>query len=456
MRHWRIAIVGAIAAVWLARAGSAVEAVPIDAGGPLTTTDTSRDAYSLPAPGLPDGTRAAFFRGRNLFRQVWIVAPSADDASDGLGPVFNRQSCIACHPRNGRGFAPDEPAEEMRAMLVRLSLPGAGPHGAPLPVPAYGDQLNDGAIPGVPREGRAFVAYSRRMVTLAGGESVDMRTPVIGFRDLAFGPFGADVLVSARIGPAVFGLGLLEAVSEETLTALAARPGPRAGRLNRVRDDATQRLVPGRFGAKANQPSVRQQVATAFLGDLGITSTLYPRQNCTAVQSACQSAPDGGTPELSGVQLDDLVTYLEWLAVPARRDRDQPEVRRGERLFASYGCADCHVPQLTAAIAGPAGEAREQTIQPWTDLLLHDLGSGLADGRPDFAATGSEWRTAPLWGVGLAEHVGGRVGYLHDGRARTLLEAILRHGGEADDARAAVVAAAPAERAALLAFLKSL
>ena len=200
---------------------------------------------------------------------------------------------------------------------------------------------------------------------------------------------------------------------------------------------------------------MRQQVASAFLGDLGITSALYPHENCAAAQSACRSAPDGGSPALSETQLDDLVTYLEWLAVPARRDRDRSEVRQGERLFATFGCADCHVSQLMTAVPDAASDLHDQAIQAWTDLLLHDLGAGLADGRPAFAASGSEWRTAPLWGIGLAEHVGGRVGYLHDGRARTLLEAILWHGGEADGARDAVAAAAPAERSALLAFLKS-
>ena len=456
LRRSLIGTAGAIAAVWLAQAGSAVEPALVDAGGRLTVVDASRDACSLPAPGLPDARRDAFFRGRNLFRQVWIAAPSPDQAVDGLGPVFNRQSCIACHARNGRGFAPDGPAEEMRAMLVRLSLPGSGPHGAPIPVPAYGDQLNDGAIPGGPREGRAAVTYSYRLVSLSGGETVQLRRPEIGFRDLAFGPLDADVLVSARIGPAVFGLGLLNAVRDETLMRLAARPGGHAGRLNQVWDDAARQRVPGRFGAKANQPSVRQQVASAFLGDLGITSALYPHENCAPAQSACRSAPDGGSPELSETQLDDLVTYLEWLAVPARRDRARSEVRQGERLFATFGCAGCHVSQLMTAVPDAASDLHDQAIQAWTDLLLHDLGAGLADGRPAFAASGNEWRTAPLWGIGLAEHVGGRVGYLHDGRARTLLEAILWHGGEADGARDAVAAAARAERSALLAFLKSL
>lgn len=430
-------------------------AEPMQAAGPMTVFDTSRDAYARPAPALPTNRRDAFFRGRSLFRQVWVVAPSADASVDGLGPVFNRPSCISCHVRNGRGFAPDGPGEELRAMLVRLSLPGRTSHGAPVPVPGYGDQLNDAAIPGVPPEGRVSISYEVRIVALGGRETIELRRPVIGIRDLAFGPLGPEVLRSARIGPAVYGLGLLEGVGVDALEQLAARPGSRAGRLNRVWDDAASRWVVGRFGAKANQPTVRQQVAAAFLGDLGITTPVYPAENCAAGQDACRDAVDGGTPELTSDQLDDLVTYLIWLGVPARRDSERPEVRNGERLFARFGCADCHVPSLPlGTTTEPAGKA--QHIQPWTDLLLHDMGPDLSDGRPDFEATGHEWRTAPLWGIGLAERVGGRVGYLHDGRARTLLEAILWHGGEAADARDAVAGAAPGERAALLAFLRSL
>lgn len=422
------------------------------AGGGLTVSIATPEALTQPAPSLNEADRPAFFRGRNLFRQVWIVAPAQDAEVDGLGPVFNRLSCLACHAKNGRGFAPERPGEEMRAMLVRLSIPGVGRQGEPLEHPWYGDQLNELGIPGVPGEGRAFLRYETRSVTLADGEVVALRKPVVEFRDLQFGPLGADVMTSLRIAPAVHGLGLLEAVPEATLLALAAR----SGRPNRVWNAREQRITVGRFGAKANQPDLRQQVAAAFHGDLGITSTLFPEENCAPVQGACRAATNGGSPELSDDQLADLVFYLELLAVPARRHVDDPKVRAGEAIFGKFGCAACHAPQLVTGEHASRPELSHQAIQPYTDLLLHDMGDDLADGRPDFAATGREWRTAPLWGIGLAKVVDERAGFLHDGRARTLLEAILWHGGEAQAARESVSRAPRAEREALLRFLESL
>lgn len=422
------------------------------AGGDLTVSLATPEALTQAAPSLNEADRPAFFRGRNLFRQVWVVALAQDAEVDGLGPVFNRLSCLACHAKNGRGFAPERPGEEMRAMLVRLSIPGAGPHGAPLEHPRYGDQFNELGIPGVPGEGRAFLRYETRSVTLAEGETVELRKPVIEFRDLQFGPLGVDVMTSLRIAPAVHGLGLLEAVPEATLLALAAR----SGRPNRVWNAREQRITVGRFGAKANQPDLRQQVAAAFHGDLGITSTLFPEENCAPVQSACRAATNGGSPELSDDQLADLVFYLELLAVPARRHADDSEVQAGEAAFTKFGCATCHVPRLTTGEHASRPELSHQAIQPYTDLLLHDMGDDLADGRPDFAATGREWRTAPLWGIGLAKVVDERAGFLHDGRARTLLEAILWHGGEAQAARESVSRAPRTEREALLRFLESL
>lgn len=421
-----------------------------------TVADASRDAYSMPMSGLPEDLRQRFLGGRALFRQVWVIAPSADDAIDGLGPVFNRLSCIACHPRNGRGFAPEGPTDELRAMLVRLSMPGDRDKAPPMPHPDYGDQLNELGVPGVPGEGRAAIYYTVREVTLADGTRVPLRAPSIRFRDLAFGDPGPTLLTSARIGPAVFGLGLLEAVPDTTLEHLAKRPGPHRGRMNLIWDAALGRLVPGRFGAKANETTLTRQVAAAAHGDLGITSSLHPVENCTPIQTACRLAPSGGAPELSDDQLDDLVTYLRFVAAPARRDPTDVVVRRGEQRFGDYGCADCHVPTLSTAVDALPAALAGKTFQPYTDLLLHDMGADLADGRPDHLAGGQDWRTPALWGIGLASRVDPRAGFLHDGRARSLLEAVLWHGGEAIDARDAVRDAAPDDRAALLRFLESL
>jgi CxxC motif-containing protein (DUF1111 family) len=212
----------------------------------------------------------------------------------------------------------------------------------------------------------------------------------------------------------------------------------------------------GRFGWKANQPSLLQQTAAAANGDMGLTSTLFPSKPCTAVEQDCAAAPRGQQPELSDARLADVVAYLAGLAVPDRRDAEAPAVRRGEALFAAAGCDRCHAPTwVTAGLPG-FPELAGQTIHPYSDLLLHDLGSGLADGRPDHLAGRRDWRTPPLWGIGLARQVNPAAGYLHDGRARTLLEAILWHGGEAKPARDRVARLPAEQRNDLLAFLNSL
>lgn len=423
--------------------------------------ETGREAFSKPFPELDPGQLELFYRGRSLFRQNWVAVspgvPTADTAVDGLGPLYNRLSCAACHQKNSRGTAPELPGERMQSMLVRLSVPGAGPHGGPRPHPAYGEQLNEEGIPGVPGEGRADLVWSTRKVRLADGETVELRSPRVVFRELAYGPLDR-VLVSPRVSPAVFGLGLLEAVADETLEQLAASPRPDGihGRINHVWDEERQQKVAGRFGLKANAPNLRQQSAGAFIGDLGITSPLFPEENCRPVQTACRKAPSGGHPELTAKQLDEVTFYLTHLAVPARRDANAPAVLHGEALFARLGCVHCHLPSLTTASTPRFPLMANRTFAPYTDLLVHDMGRGLADNRPDHEAGGRDWRTAPLWGLGLVPVLGDRPRYLHDGRARNLQEAILWHGGEGKAARDRYARLNKAEREDLLAFLASL
>ncbi|MDH0303363.1 MULTISPECIES: di-heme oxidoredictase family protein [unclassified Pseudomonas] len=417
-----------------------------------------RMAFAQPMPGLvEDAQLERFFRGRGLFHQAWVIAPSLDTAVDGLGPLYNRITCIACHPRNGRGQAPAQPDEPMRSMLVRLSVEGLGEHGEPAPHPLYGDQLNEQGIPGVPGEGRALLDWEEHPLPLGDDETVMLRKPALRFEALAYGLPGP-VRTSARVAPPVFGLGLLEAIEASTLQALADAPKPDGvkGRINQVWSVERKRLEPGRFGLKANQPDLRQQIASAMHGDLGITSPLYPQQNCTSLQRACRQAPVGGEPELDGLQLSDLHYYFAHLAVPARRDRDKPEVIEGERLFAALGCVACHTPSVQTGEHPDFPSLPRQRIEPYSDLLLHDMGEGLADGREDFRASGREWRTPPLWGLGLSQTVAPGSGYLHDGRARSLSEAILWHGAEAEAARERYRQLPRTARQALEAFLMSL
>lgn len=445
MRHGRLPGICVAALIGLA--------VPVSADDAVMVTDRGRDAYSQPLPVLAPERIEGFRAGRSLFRQAWLLAPSTDQPElDGLGPLFNRLSCIACHVKNGRGEPPDGPDDVMRSTLLRLSVAGTDPHGGPNPHPVYGDQLNPDGIPGVPGEGKATLRWHEHEEALAGGETIRLRRPELVVRDLAYGPLETGTMTSVRLAPPVYGLGLLEAVPEEAILALAAANG---GRANRVWDVERGAPAIGRFGLKANQPSLRQQNAGALAGDIGITSRLFPNETCTPAQTACAAGVNRRRPELADTQLDALTLYVQALAVPARRGADDAEVRAGEELFAGVGCAACHAPVLTTG-PHPVAELAGRTIHPYTDLLLHDLGEGLADGRPDFLAGGREWRTPPLWGIGLAEVIAGRAFYLHDGRARTLAEAILWHGGQAQAARDAFRDLPPERRAELLAFIRSL
>lgn len=420
-----------------------------------------REVLSRPLVALDDAARETFFRGRGLFRTSWVIAgtaPAERDSVAGLGPLYNRLACVSCHPKNGRGRAPDGSRERMQSMLVRLSVPGRDGHGGPRPHPAYGDQLNEEGVPGVPGEGRAQVTWITSRVRLADGSTVELRRPRIRFAELAHGP-AKGMLYSARVSPPVAGLGLLDAVPAASLQALAAEKKPDGvrGRVNTVWDAVGQGQAVGRFGLKSNVATLRQQIAGAFLGDMGITSPLFPTENCTPAQTACRQAPSAGQPELSQKQLDDIVFYVAHLAPPPRRpaSADFP-VERGAGLFRSIGCALCHRERLETAAHPEYPLLAAQAIAPYSDLLLHDMGAALADGRPDFAATGREWRTPPLWGLGSMAAISEATHLLHDGRARNVEEAILWHGGEAAKARQRYTRLPARDREALKAFLESL
>jgi len=286
-----------------------------------------------------------------------------------------------------------------------------------------------------------------------------LRRPVYSLQNAAYGEPDPEMMISPRVANQMIGLGLLEAVPEEAILALAD-PDDRdgdgiSGRPNYVRDVAGDRTVLGRFGWKANEPTVAQQTAGAFLGDMGITTPVFPEQNCTDAIAGCATAADGGSPEIEPDDFQKVVLYASTLAVPARRDWDDPQVLQGKALFNEIGCTACHKPILATGAHPTIPALSNQTIRPYTDLLLHDMGEGLADGRPDYEADGREWRTPPLWGIGLIETVNGHTHFLHDGRARNLTEAILWHGGEAQAARDRFAVLGQTEREALLRFLNS-
>ncbi len=381
--------IGFIAALGLSLAASSGEAlerklreqllaIPLTSalGGETTRPVSAPNAFSLQAPNAARRHQRPFSFGNRLFNTNWVEAPASVKSFDGLGPMFNRVSCAGCHTKDGRGEPPPNGKGPMDSMLLRISIPGTGEHGAPNPVAGYGDQLSERALNGIAPEGIVW-------------------------------------------------------------------------------DSVTNLPAIGRFGWKAGQPTLKNQNTGAAAGDIGLTSSVHPAENCPKEQSACVAAINGGTPELTAEFVEKLTLYTASLAVPAQRNSDDEQVRQGGELFRSMGCAACHMPTLKSGVHD-LPEVSNQIFHPFTDLLLHDMGEALADNRPDFEASESEWRTPPLWGLGLVPVVNGHQFLLHDGRANGFAEAILWHGGEAEAAKEKFRTAPKAEREALIAFLQSL
>lgn len=431
-----------------------------NSGGATTVHDATRKAYSFPAANLDMRRRGEFFIGNAFFNSPWVVAPASAAARDGLGPLFNARSCDACHNNDGRGRPPAKEGERPVSLVMQFATPTPGTNNEPGADPRYGGNLNPFAIGGVPAEGNVHIGHKEIHGKFADGESYTLLAPEYTFTDLAYGELAATTKFSPRVAPAVFGSGLLEAVPE---SQILERNDPDdadgdgiSGRANRVWDLITQQIVVGRFGWKSNQPAIAHQTAAAFSGEIGTSTSLRPQQNCTEVQTTCLAAPNGGEPEISDEIFNHIVNYQRMLAVPVRRNLDSPRVKRGAQLFLEGSCAACHRPTFITADLPAEPWASKQTIHPFTDLLLHDMGPALADGRADFEASGSEWRTPPLWGLGLQQKVNGHTRLLHDGRARDASEAILWHGGEGERAKEAFRTMSKADRAALLEFLGSL
>ncbi|WP_318476771.1 di-heme oxidoreductase family protein [Photobacterium leiognathi] len=439
----------------------------IKSGGNTTTPKTGANAFSLPASNLPMSKRLDFSVGNSFFRNPWVQAPATTDARDGLGPIFNTNGCQNCHIKDGRGHPPEKDDMNSVSMLVRMSIPALTDEqkqqlikSGVIPEPTYGDQLQDFALPDAKPEGKIALTYTDVPVTFADGEVITLRKPNLFITDLNYGPIADDVMLSARIAPPMIGLGLLEHIPEQTLKNFvveqAAENKGVSGKLNQVWDVRANKTVTGRFGWKAGQPNLMQQNAAAFNGDIGLTNALFEQENCTDKQTICAELPNGGKHEASEKVLTFVEFYSQHLAVPARRNINDPQVMKGEKLFADIGCQSCHRTQIKTAKVPERPALSEQMINPYTDLLLHDMGEGLADNRPEFLANGKEWRTPPLWGLGYTEEVNGHTNFLHDGRARSVMEAVLWHGGEAQTSRDKVLQLSKSDRQALVAFLDSL
>ena len=447
-------------------------------GGDTTVYATGRNAFSFPAANLPDAERTRFVIGNSFFRRNWVEAPASTKARDGLGPHFIARSCGGCHIQDGRGEPPEifnrlgETKNPAVALLIRLSIPGTDAHGGPKHDPVYGDQFNNAAVQGVKPEGQVTLRYQEMPGQFADGTPYSLLQPTYGFSDLGYGPMHPDVMVSPRIAPQLIGVGLLEAIAEADILANAAKqaatPGPIKGEPNRVWDAPSGKPLLGRFGWKANVATLAHQTGAAFQADMGITSRHFANETCTAQQKDCLAMPSGksaGVADQPGIEIDDktfdnVVFYQATLAPPARRNANDVQVLRGQVLFAQAQCSACHRPSYVTR-EGPFPHLTSKTLSgqriwPYTDLLLHDMGERLADGRPDFGANGRQWKTPPLWGTGLIQDVNGHSRLLHDGRARGVLEAILWHGGEAENSQQQVLKMKKDERDALVKFVESL
>ncbi len=433
---------------------------------------TDRDAFSQPVANLSFEQELDFRAGNGLFRKVWV-------SSEGLGPLYNARSCQSCHIKDGRGHPPEGPEDDAVSMFLRLSIPGGeGFSGiedyiATTGDPTYGKQLQDFGLPGHAAEYRLQISYQMREVLLSDGEVAQLQVPTYAAADLGYGPMHKDAMLSPRVAPQMIGLGLLEAIPAADILAGVdcddANGDGISGRANIVWSKQFDVPMLGRFGLKAGVPTMYHQSAAAFSGDMGLSNPLFPDPwgECTKRQRECRATPhgDGDAQELRAPEIDepdmDLVAfYSRNLAVPARRDVDDRQVLRGKELFYQTGCTACHTPKFVTHRLRDRAEHSFQLIWPYTDMLLHDMGEGLADRSPNHGpearATGAEWRTAPLWGIGLTKVVSGHTRFLHDGRARNLLEAILWHGGEAENTKQAVITMSKTDRAALIRFLESL
>lgn len=446
-------------------------------GGATThTKKLNKDTFSHASANMSFERELDFKVGNGFFKRLWVTAPASTQAADGLGPIYNARSCQRCHLKDGRGHPPNGPDDNAVSMFLRVSIPPqteadrrelAEHRANVIPEPTYGSQIQDFAIPGHVAEGRMHIEYLEIPVELTDGTVVTLRKPTYTLKDLGYGPLHPKTLLSPRVAPQMIGLGLLEAIREEDILS-RADPEDKdkdgiSGKPNWVWSAEHGNVKLGRFGHKAGVPSVNEQSQGAFAGDIGISVPLSRAGwgECTERQSDCRKAPDGNSEQYDDLEADQTITdlvafYSRNLAVPARRDHGDSTVLAGKKLFYEIGCVQCHTPKFVTREDSIGPEQSRQLIWPYTDMLLHDMGEGLADGRPEGEANGQEWRTAPLWGIGLTPIVNGHSYYLHDGRARNLLEAILWHDGEAADARDAVMEMSKRERNQLIRFVESL
>lgn len=422
-------------------------------GGSQTFFDNTASGFDHAFNGLTETQMHVHEVGDKAFDAGFVTAPAP--VNSGLGPIYNNVSCVNCHVSDGRGKPPVS-GEALSSMLIRISVDGANPHGGPNPIPGFGGQLQQRAIAGKKGEADVNVTYTYINGTYGDGTPYQLRKPVIEITN-AYKNLPPSYMFSPRVAPPVFGLGLLEAISEVDLMKNADENDINgdgiSGKANRVWEVMSNSFKIGRFGWKAGQPSLIQQSAGAYNEDMGVTSFIFPNESSFG-QDQYDNLND--EVELSDSVLHAVAFYMQTLGVPARRNAKDPAVLEGKRIFNAIQCGSCHIAKHKTTTDVLFASRSNQTIYPYTDLLLHDMGSELADYRPEFLANGFEWRTPALWGIGLTKKINGHEYFLHDGRARNLNEAILWHGGEAEASKEKYRTLNAADRAALIKFLESL
>ena len=460
----------------------------IKQGGDSGISITSAESYSKPSSNLTALRKGSFFIGNAFFQQPWVIAPASTDSRDGLGALFNVAACQSCHVKDGRGHAPMSSKDDADSLLIRLSMPATTDEQRQqlqdsliekVVHPMYGGQLQDRGIQGVPAEARIAVQWTDMPVTFADGYVETLRAPRFELTKPGYGAFDNEMMVSPRVALPMIGLGLLEQIPDDDIKKQAVNNNSTSdisGKFNWVMDPQTGKHALGRFGWKAGQTKLITQNQSAFNEDMGLTSNIRPHESCMPSQTACIKATTGADEQGNGktpVEVNDEVAkfvefYTRNLAVPHRRNADDKLVLAGKKRFYDMGCQSCHTPRYQLPKTDDDHlEQHGQVIYPYTDLLLHDMGDDLADRtiagklpakdtQVEFLANSYEWRTPALWGIGLAQNVDPQATFLHDGRARTLMEAVLWHGGEAENQRQKVLKLDKQGRAELNAFLKSL
>ncbi|MDC0032133.1 c-type cytochrome [Pelagibacteraceae bacterium] len=446
-------------------------------GGDGTIKVNNKNSFSLPMKNLRSDQKINFLIGNGLFKREWLPAPSIKKSSDGLGPLFNAKSCQGCHIRDGRGHPPNLMLEfdDAISMVFHLSIPPQNEEDFKLlnayktksiSDPIYGDQLSDFAIDGLKPEGQIHIDYEYIPVAFDNGTIITLSKPLYSIKNLNYGDLHPNIQISARVAQPMIGLGLIQYIHQKDILA-NEDPNDKnndliSGIANRVWNINTGKLELGRFGWKASQPSIMQHSADAFHNDMGLSTSLFPKsENCTELQDVCYLFENGnGTKinsyEVSNEQLALVEFYSSHIAVPLRRSHDDNQVLKGKKIFYESGCVACHTPKFKTVNTIYSDALSSQLIWPYSDFLLHDMGEGLADKVSAYDASGNEWRTQPLWGIGLTKEVNGHTNFLHDGRANSLLEAILWHGGEAESSKQKILKLSVEEVENLIKFIESL